>query len=44
MQIQYLESEIHKLIFETEKAELDNTQKTKSPNLSEVHIVKCSTY
>lgn len=35
-QIQYLESEIHKLINETEKAELDNTQKPKSPNLSEV--------
>ena len=35
-QIQYLESELYKLISETEKANIDNTQKPKSSNLSEV--------
>ena len=35
-QIQYLESEIHKLIEETERALLENNQRPKTPNLSEV--------
>lgn len=35
-QIQYLESEIHKLIGETERTALENGQTPRSPNLSEV--------
>ena len=35
-QIQYLESEIHKLIEETERASLENNQRPRTPNLSEV--------
>ncbi|GAA4058174.1 GIY-YIG nuclease family protein [Amphibacillus indicireducens] len=35
-QIQYLESEIHKLITQADKAELENNQIPSTPNLSEV--------
>lgn len=35
-QIQYLESEVYKLVSEAESAELDNSQIPSSPNLSEV--------
>ncbi|MUV38771.1 hypothetical protein JNUCC1_02642 [Lentibacillus sp. JNUCC-1] len=35
-QIQYLEAEIHKLVYDAGQAELDNTQRPSSPNLSEV--------